>query len=124
MLVICRVMTLQKLSITTQQISLLITLGMTEQSIQKTDGTVEMSIDVWQHYASPVWHDIQQNDILEFKTGREEEDEKHLTPLQLTVIERCVQLWSKPGDVVFSPFLGIGSRGLRRCANGPQIYRY
>lgn len=80
-------------------------------AIQKTDGTVEMSIDVWQHYASPVWHDIQQNDILEFKTGREEEDEKHLTPLQLTVIERCVQLWSKPGDVVFSPFLGIGSEG-------------
>lgn len=69
------------------------------------------SIDVWQHYASPVWFDINQTRTLQFKTAREEQDERHICPLQLDVIERCNQLWSIEGDVVFSPFLGIGSEG-------------
>lgn len=69
------------------------------------------SIDVWQHYASPVWFDIQQTNTLQFKSARENDDERHICPLQLDVIERCNQLWSMPGDVVFSPFLGIGSEG-------------
>lgn len=69
------------------------------------------SVDVWQHYASPVWFDIQQTNTLQFKSARESDDERHICPLQLDVIERCNQLWSKPGDVVFSPFLGIGSEG-------------
>jgi len=69
------------------------------------------SIDVWQHYASPVWFDINQTNTLQFKSARESEDERHICPLQLDVIERCNQLWSMPDDVVFSPFLGIGSEG-------------
>lgn len=69
------------------------------------------SIDVWQHYASPVWFDINQTNTLQFKTARDNDDERHICPLQLDVIERCNQLWSMPDDVVFSPFLGIGSEG-------------
>lgn len=69
------------------------------------------SIDVWQHYASPVWFDIQQTNTLQYKTAKDNDDERHICPLQLDVIERCNQLWSMPDDVVFSPFLGIGSEG-------------
>lgn len=69
------------------------------------------SIDVWQHYASPVWFDIRQTNTLQFKTARDSNDERHICPLQLDVIERCLQLWSMPDDVVFSPFTGIGSEG-------------
>ncbi len=69
------------------------------------------SISVWQHYASPVWFDIAQSNTLEFRSARSDDDEKHISPLQLDVIERCLQLWSMPGDVVFSPFMGIGSEG-------------
>lgn len=69
------------------------------------------SIDVWQHYASPVWFDIRQTNTLQFKSARDSEDERHICPLQLDVIERCNQLWSREDDVVFSPFLGIGSEG-------------
>lgn len=67
------------------------------------------SVATWQRYASPVWMDINQSDVLSFKMAREEQDEKHLSPLQLTPIRRCIDLWSNPGDVVFSPFAGIGS---------------
>ncbi len=69
------------------------------------------SIDVWQHYASPVWFDIRQTNTLQFKAARDNADERHICPLQLDVIERCNQLWSMPDDIVFSPFLGIGSEG-------------
>lgn len=67
------------------------------------------SVKVWQRYAEPVWMDIAQSDVLSHRAARAEEDERHISPLQLTVIRRCVQLWSNPGDVVFSPFAGIGS---------------
>ena len=67
------------------------------------------SIDIWQRYASPVWHDINQTDTLNFREGRDSDDERHICPLQLDVIERSLQLWSNPGDTVFTPFLGIGS---------------
>jgi len=71
-----------------------------------------LSIDIWQRYASPVWMDINQSRVLKsYRDGRGEKDERHICPLQLDVIERCVQLWSNPGDVVFSPFAGIGSEG-------------
>jgi DNA modification methylase len=69
------------------------------------------SINVWQRYASPVWMDINPSRTLQYTTAREENDERHICPLQLDVIERGVQLWSNPGDVVLSPFLGIGSEG-------------
>ena len=69
------------------------------------------SINIWQRYASPVWMDINPSDTLQFRSARENEDERHICPLQLDVIRRGVQLWSNPGDVVFSPFMGIGSEG-------------
>jgi DNA modification methylase len=67
------------------------------------------SVAVWQRYAEPVWMDIVQGDVLSHKCARAEEDERHISPLQLTPIRRCIQLWSNPGDIVFSPFAGIGS---------------
>lgn len=67
------------------------------------------SIEVWQRYASPVWMDINQTRTLQYRAGRDEKDEQHISPLQLDVIERCLELWSNPGDVVLTPFLGIGS---------------
>lgn len=67
------------------------------------------SVKVWQRYAESVWLDINQSDVLSHRAARAEEDERHIAPLQLTVIRRCLQLWSNPGDVVFSPFAGIGS---------------
>jgi DNA modification methylase len=67
------------------------------------------SIEVWQRYASPVWMDINQSRTLQYRLGRGENDEQHISPLQLDVIERCVDLWSNPGEIVFTPFMGIGS---------------
>jgi DNA modification methylase len=67
------------------------------------------SIEVWQRYASPVWMDINQSRTLQYRGARDDKDEQHISPLQLDVIERCIHLWSNPGDVVFTPFLGIGS---------------
>jgi hypothetical protein len=67
------------------------------------------SVLVWQRYASPVWMDIDQTRTLQHRAGRDEKDEQHISPLQLDVIERCIELWSSPGDVVLTPFLGIGS---------------
>lgn len=67
------------------------------------------SILVWQRYASPVWTDIRQTRTLQYRGGRDEKDEQHISPLQLDVIERCVDLWSNPGETVFTPFAGIGS---------------
>lgn len=68
-------------------------------------------VDMWQQWASPVWMDIQQTNVLNGKLAREDKDERHLCPLQLDLIERCIRLWSNPNDVVFSPFMGIGSEG-------------
>lgn len=68
-------------------------------------------VDKWQRYASPVWMDINPTRTLQFKTARETDDERHICPLQLDVIERAMELWSNPGDLVFSPFTGIGSEG-------------
>lgn len=67
------------------------------------------SVLVWQRYASPVWMDINQTRTLQYRAGRDEKDEVHISPLQLDVIERCIDLWSASGEVVLTPFLGIGS---------------
>ena len=66
-------------------------------------------VNVWQQYASPVWMDIRQSDTLNRTSAREHADEKHICPLQLEVIQRCIELWTNPGDIVFDPFMGIGS---------------
>ena len=66
-------------------------------------------VRVWQKYASPVWMDINPNDTLQYRSAREEKDERHICPLQLPVIQRGIELWSNPGDTVLTPFMGIGS---------------
>jgi len=71
----------------------------------------DFPVELWQRYASPVWMDINPSDTLQFRSAREHNDDKHICPLQLQVIERAVKLWSNPGDTVFSPFAGIGSEG-------------
>ena len=68
-------------------------------------------VDLWQQIASPVWMDINPSDTLQYRSAREHDDERHIAPLQLDVIRRGVMLWTNPGDVVLSPFMGIGSEG-------------
>ena len=66
-------------------------------------------VNVWQQYASPVWMDIRQSNTLQRTSARDEKDEKHICPLQLDVIERCIDLWTNPNDIVLDPFAGIAS---------------
>lgn len=68
-----------------------------------------LPVEEWQQLASPVWMDINPSDTLQFKSAREHDDERHICPLQLEVIRRGIKLWTNPGDVVLTPFLGIGS---------------
>lgn len=69
-------------------------------------------VSQWQKWASPVWMDINQTNTLNVRMARDNADERHLCPLQLDLIERAVTMWSNPGDVVLSPFMGIGSEGV------------
>jgi DNA modification methylase len=69
----------------------------------------KLSHITWQRYASSVWDDIRNDEVLEFQDSREEDDEKHVHPLQLDVIDRIVELYSNPGEVVLTPFMGVGS---------------
>jgi DNA modification methylase len=71
----------------------------------------EYPVDLWQKVASPVWMDINPSDTLQYMSAREHDDERHICPLQLDVIRRGVMLWTNPGDIVLSPFMGIGSEG-------------
>jgi hypothetical protein len=84
-------------------------------------GVTRTSIDIWQRYASPVWMDINPSDTLQKESAREDADERHVCPLQLQVIERGVQLWTNPGDLVYSPFAGIGSEGYRAVQMGRRF---
>lgn len=81
--------------------------GENPKPLAKTD----LPVSLWQKYASPVWMDINQSKTLQFRSARHENDEKHICPLQLDVIERALHLWSRKGDLVYSPFAGIGSEG-------------
>lgn len=78
-------------------------------------------VDLWQRYASPVWFDINQSNTLQKESAREARDEKHICPLQLGVIERGIELWSNPGDLVLSPFMGIGSEGYVAVQKGRRF---
>jgi DNA modification methylase len=78
-------------------------------------------VEQWQEWASPVWMTVQQTRTLNASTAREEKDERHLCPLQLDVIERALVLWSNPGDVVLSPFAGIGSEGVASLKAGRKF---
>ena len=79
------------------------------------------SINIWQRYASPVWMDINPSKTLQKQSAREHNDERHICPLQLQVIERALQLWTNPNDVVLSPFAGIGSEGYVAVQNGRRF---
>lgn len=70
-----------------------------------------MSREDWINWARPVWYDIKETDTLNVKAAREDRDERHICPLQLPLIERCLKLWSNPGEVILDPFGGIGSTG-------------
>lgn len=84
-------------------------------------GKNKYSHEVWQRYASPVWFDIDPSDTLQRESAREDDDSRHICPLQLTVIRRCIELWSNPGDVVFSPFAGIASEGYVAIQEGRRF---
>lgn len=84
-------------------------------------GTQANSIDIWRRYAEPVWWDICQTDVLNKKLARGESDERHLCPLQLSLIERSISIWSLPGEIVFSPFAGIGSEGVGAIRHGRKF---
>ena len=79
---------------------------------------IRFSIDVWQRYADPTWEDIDQSNTLNRECARDEKDERHICPLQLDVIARGIQLWSNPGDIVWSPFAGIASEGYQALKMG------
>lgn len=76
-----------------------------------THDTKDYPVAKWQKVASPVWMDIDPNDTLQYRSAREHDDERHICPLQLGVIRRGIDLWTNPGDIVLSPFAGIGSEG-------------
>ena len=80
---------------------------------QDTDEKQEnyLPVSLWQKYAEPVWYDINYSDTLQYTSARDEKDEKHICPLQLETIRRCLHLWSNEGETVLSPFGGIGSEG-------------
>lgn len=71
--------------------------------------TNKLSHYIWQRYASSVWDDVRIDHVLKYKESKEEDDEKHVHPLQLDVIHRAVELWSNPGETVLTPFMGVGS---------------
>ena len=72
-----------------------------------------LPVDLWQKYASPVWMDVDYSRTLQYRSGRDGNDEKHICPLQLDTIERIIHLYSNEGDTVLSPFGGVGSEGFQ-----------
>jgi hypothetical protein len=79
------------------------------------------ALAVWQRYAEPVWWDVDQMDVMNVKQARGDRDEKHICPLQIGLIRRAVHLWTNPGDLVLSPFAGIGSEGVGSLALGRRF---
>lgn len=77
--------------------------------------------ETWIEWARPIWRGIRESDTLNARMAREDADERHIAPLQLPLIERCVRLWSNPGETVFSPFAGIGSEGVKSVEYGRKF---
>lgn len=92
-----------------------------EHSSTETTHPNYIPISLWQKYASPVWYDINYSNTLN-KEGKENDDEKHIAPLQLDTIARAIHLWSNPGETVFTPFLGIGSEVYQALKMGRNGY--
>lgn len=93
--------------------------GTNDEPVSHTDESFPVTL--WQRYASPVWMDINPSDTLQHRSAREHQDERHICPLQLQVIERGLDMWSNPGDVVLSPFMGIGSEGYVSLKKGRRF---
>lgn len=89
--------------------------------LQQEQREANGSITIWRRYAEPVWWDIDQTDVLNAKIARTDDDEAHLCPLQLGLIKRAVHLWSDKGEVVFSPFAGVGSEGVGAIEMGRKF---
>lgn len=81
----------------------------------------DFPLDDWQNFASPVWMDTRETDVLNTDAARSVNDEKHICPMPLDITERVVRLWSNPGDVVLSPFMGIGSEGVVALKHGRKF---
>lgn len=81
----------------------------------------DLPLPLWQRYASPVWMDVNPSRTLQYTSARDEADERHIAPLQLEVIERGIQLWSNPGEIVLDPFAGIGSTGVVAAQTGRRF---
>jgi len=79
------------------------------QSINEDEKVTKLNHYIWQRYASSVWDDIREGNVLPFKDAKEDDDEKHVTPTQLDVLDRLVELYSNKNEVVLSPFMGVGS---------------
>jgi DNA modification methylase len=79
------------------------------KKVNESDKITKLNHYIWQRYASSVWDDVRIDNVLPFQDSREEDDEKHVHPLQLDVIDRVVDLYSNPGEVVLTPFAGVGS---------------
>lgn len=105
----------------------LVTMRKPGENVEPVTHTNEsFPVEAWQRYASPVWMDINPSDTLQYRSARDEKDERHICPLQLDVIKRAILLWTNPGDIVLTPFLGIGSEAyvaleLKRRAIGIEL---
>lgn len=95
--------------------------GLTEFYGENEPTSGNLSHERWRRYASPVWMDINPSNTLQKESAREHDDERHICPLQLDVIDRGIHLWSNPGDVVLSPFAGIGSEGYEALRLGRRF---
>lgn len=97
-----------------------------EEQVRPVEHTKQsFPVEEWQNYASPVWNftkqDMPETDVLNVKVARSDKDEKHLCPMPLNITRRALRMWSNPGDVVFSPFMGIGSEGVVSIEEGRKF---
>lgn len=99
----------------------LVTMRAPGEMVDRVRHGAEYPVQKWQQVASPVWMDINQSDTLQYMSARENDDERHICPLQLEVIRRGVELWTNPCDVVLSPFAGIGSEGYVSIQSGRRF---
>jgi DNA modification methylase len=82
----------------------------------------DLTNEQWIEWARPIWYGIRESDTLQVAEAREDEDERHICPLQLGTIERCIRLWSNPGELIVSPFTGIGSEGYEAVRMGRRFW--
>jgi DNA modification methylase len=95
--------------------------GLTEFAGENPPNRGTLSHERWRRYASPVWMDINFSNTLNARAARDNDDERHVCPMALDLIERAIQLWSNPGDVVFDPFSGVGSTGYQAIIMGRKF---